>query len=282
MEDAVAYMKEALGEIYPKRELSSMIRLIMERVCHVPAYQLLAGIKREPSEIESKEIQDIVSRLKTAEPLQYIIGIADFYSLEFEVTPSVLIPRPETEELVDMILHEHADLEGGILDVGTGSGCIAITLSKHLPNANVTGIDISPEALSVARRNAERNEVNTAFRQADILSSEPTMPFLPTNFDLIVSNPPYVMEQEKATMEKNVLDYEPSLALFVPDADPLLFYKAIARFGRTHLNPGGQLYFEINPLRGNECAGMLHEAGYKDIQLLRDLSGKERFIKARL
>jgi len=243
---------------------------------------LLAGIKREPSEIESKEIQDIVSRLKTAEPLQYIIGIADFYSLEFEVTPSVLIPRPETEELVDMILHEHADLEGGILDVGTGSGCIAITLSKHLPNANVTGIDISPEALSVARRNAERNEVNTAFRQADILSSEPTMPFLPTNFDLIVSNPPYVMEQEKATMEKNVLDYEPSLALFVPDADPLLFYKAIARFGRTHLNPGGQLYFEINPLRGNECAGMLHEAGYKDIQLLRDLSGKERFIKARL
>ncbi len=282
MEDAVAYMKEALGEIYPKRELSSMIRLIMERVCHVPAYQLLAGIKREPSEIESKEIQDIVSRLKTAEPLQYIIGIADFYSLEFEVTPSVLIPRPETEELVDMILHEHADLEGGILDVGTGSGCIAITLSKHLPNANVTGIDISPEALSVARRNAERNEVNTAFRQADILSSEPTMPFLPTNFDLIVSNPPYVMEQEKATMEKNVLDYEPSLALFVPDADPLLFYKAIARFGRTHLNPGGQLYFEINPLRGNECAGMLYEAGYKDIQLLRDLSGKERFIKARL
>lgn len=282
MEDAVAYMKEALGEIYPKRELSSMIRLIMERVCHVPAYQLLAGIKREPSEIESKEIQDIVSRLKTAEPLQYIIGIADFYSLEFEVTPSVLIPRPETEELVDMILHEHADLEGEILDVGTGSGCIAITLSKHLPNANVTGIDISPEALSVARRNAERNEVNTAFRQADILSSEPTMPFLPTNFDLIVSNPPYVMEQEKATMEKNVLDYEPSLALFVPDADPLLFYKAIARFGRTHLNPGGQLYFEINPLRGNECAGMLHEAGYKDIQLLRDLSGKERFIKARL
>lgn len=282
MEDAVAYMKEALGEIYPKRELSSMIRLIMERVCHVPAYQLLAGIKREPSEIESKEIQDIVSRLKTAEPLQYIIGIADFYSLEFEVTPSVLIPRPETEELVDMILHEHADLEGEILDVGTGSGCIAITLSKHLPNANVTGIDISPEALSVARRNAERNEVNTAFRQADILSSEPTMPFLPTNFDLIVSNPPYVMEQEKATMEKNVLDYEPSLALFVPDADPLLFYKAIARFGRTHLNPGGQLYFEINPLRGNECAGMLYEAGYKDIQLLRDLSGKERFIKARL
>lgn len=282
MEDAVAYMKEALGEIYPKRELSSMIRLIMERVCHVPAYQLLAGIKREPSEIESKEIQDIVSRLKTAEPLQYIIGIADFYSLEFEVTPSVLIPRPETEELVDMILHEHADLEGEILDVGTGSGCIAITLSKHLPNANVTGIDISPEALSVARRNAERNEVNTAFRQADILSSEPTMPFLPTNFDLIVSNPPYVMEQEKATMEKNVLDYEPSLALFVPDADPLLFYKAIACFGRTHLNPGGQLYFEINPLRGNECAGMLHEAGYKDIQLLRDLSGKERFIKARL
>lgn len=282
MKDAVAYMKEALGEIYPKRELSSMIRLIMERVCHIPAYQLLAGIERELSETESKQIQDIVVRLKKAEPLQYIIGVADFYSLEFEVTPSVLIPRPETEELVDMILHEHADLEGKILDVGTGSGCIAITLSKHLPNANVTGIDISSEALAVARRNAERNEVNTAFREADILSPKLTTSQLPTNFDLIVSNPPYVMEQEKSTMEKNVLDYEPSLALFVPDTDPLLFYKAIARFGRTHLNPGGQLYFEINPLRGNECVGMLREAGYKDIQLLRDLSGKERFIKARL
>ena len=230
MEDAVAYMKEALGEIYPKRELSSMIRLIMERVCHVPAYQLLAVIKREPSEIESKEIQDIVSRLKTAEPLQYIIGIADFYSLEFEVTPSVLIPRPETEELVDMILHEHADLEGGILDVGTGSGCIAITLSKHLPNANVTGIDISPEALSVARRNAERNEVNTAFRQADILSSEPTMPFLPTNFDLIVSNPPYVCNSERSDMHINVLGFEPSLALFVP-----AFFYFILWFHDIHL-----------------------------------------------
>jgi len=282
MEDAVTYMKEALGDLYSKRELSSMIRLIMERVCGVPAYQLLAKIERKPTESEGKKIQDIVCRLKKAEPLQYIIGITDFYSMEFEVNPSVLIPRPETEELVDMIIHDHDGMEGSILDVGTGSGCIAITLSKHLPKANVIGIDVSSEALVVADKNARRNGVKVSFKQVDILSTEQIEHSSLIKFDLIVSNPPYIMEQEKMNMERNVLDYEPALALFVPDNNSLLFYKAIANLGKIYLKPGGQLYFEINPLCGAECAAMLHDVGYMDIRRLLDMSGNERFIKANL
>lgn len=282
MEDAVTYMKEALGNLYSKRELSSMIRLIMERVCGVPAYQLLAKMERKPTETEGKKIQDIVCRLKKSEPLQYIIGIADFYSMEFEVNPSVLIPRPETEELADMIIHDHDGMEGSILDVGTGSGCIAITLAKHLPKANVIGIDVSFEALAVAHRNAYLNAVNVLFKQIDILSAEQIEHSSLIKFDLIVSNPPYVMEQEKMAMERNVLDYEPSLALFVPDNNALLFYKAIAGLGKIYLKRGGQLYFEINPLCGAECAAMLRDAGYMDIRRSFDISGNERFIKASL
>lgn len=282
MEDAVTYMKEALGDLYSKRELSSMIRLIMERVCGVSAYQLLAKIERKPTETEGKKIQDIVCRLKKAEPIQYIIGIADFYSMEFEVNPSVLIPRPETEELVDMIIHDHDGMDGSILDVGTGSGCIAITLAKHLPKANVIGIDVSFEALAVANKNAYRNAVNVSFKQIDILSAEQIEHSSLIKFDLIVSNPPYVMEQEKMAMERNVLDYEPSLALFVPDNNALLFYNAIAGLGKIYLKRGGQLYFEINPLCGAECAAMLRDAGYIDIRILCDISGNDRFIKASL
>jgi len=282
MEDAVSYMKEALGDLYSKRELSSMIRLIMERVCGVPVYQLLAKIERKPTESESKKIQDIVCRLKNAEPLQYIIGITDFYSMEFEVNSSVLIPRPETEELVDMIIHDHDGMEGSILDVGTGSGCIAITLSKHLPKANVIGIDVSSEALIMADKNARLNGVKVSFKQIDILSTDQIEHSSLIKFDLIVSNPPYIMEQEKMAMERNVLDYEPALALFVPDNNSLLFYKAIANLGKIYLKPGGQLYLEINPLCGTECAAMLHDAGYTDIRRLFDMSGNERFIKANL
>ena len=237
--------------------------------------------------------------------------------MEFKVTPDVLIPRPETAELVERIITDYRGQAPRILDIGTGSGCIAISLAKHLPKAEVAAVDISPEALAVAEENARLNQVSVSFLELDILSegypsfmqgklkfhveetkvsrkenksftymkpkshTEETAVSPIGNFNCIVSNPPYIMDKEKATMEANVLENEPHLALFVPDDDPLLFYRAIARFGQRHLAEGGHLYFEINALCGKETVAMLRQENYTEVELIQDLYGKDRIVKAK-
>ena len=220
----------------------------------------------------------MIRRLQKNEPIQYIIGIENFGGLTFEVNPNVLIPRPETQELVAWIVE---DCQSGksvrILDIGTGSGCIPVTLAKQLSEAEVESWDISEGALEVASRNCERNGVKVLLRQKDVLNAEPEGKL----YDVIVSNPPYITNKEKVDMEANVLDWEPSLALFVPDEDPLLFYRKIARLGCEILKEGGSLYFEINRAYGQETALMLNELGYNQIELKKDSWGNDRMIKAK-
>jgi release factor glutamine methyltransferase len=279
MTETVAYINHSLKEMYPKGEVQSFIRLIMEKVCDLQPHQLLMGGGRLLSDEEKQSIGRIVERLKQSEPIQYVLGETTFYGLSFRVNPSVLIPRPETEELVDCILKDHAKRRIRILDAGTGSGCIAISLAHHLPASEVVAVDISKEALQTAEENARKNKTAVIFMEADILSPGD---IIPGTFDLIVSNPPYVQEDEQGNMEKNVLLHEPRLALFVPDSDPFLFYRAIARLAKEKLNAGGTLYFEINALLGKETAQALREEGYTHVELIRDLSGKDRIIKAQI
>lgn len=283
MTDTVLYIRQSLEGLYPAGEIASLIRLLMERICGIAPYQLLADKGKELSETEKERIREIVDALQKSVPVQYALGVADFYGREFIVNPSVLIPRPETEELVEIILKELRQKRQpspvSIADIGTGSGCIALTLAAEASQAEVTAVDLSAEALATARANAARLNVNAVFVQADILS-DTAAEAIPGRFDLIVSNPPYVMASEKKQMEKNVLDYEPHLALFVDDSDPLLFYRHIARFGKKRLNAGGMLYFEINPLCGREMVCLLQREGYRDLTLIRDMSGKDRIIKA--
>lgn len=275
MTETLSYIKEALKDSYPPEELHSFTRLIMRHVCGLDLPQLLMGKDTELSDVERRKVGTIVERLKKREPIQYILGETDFYGLPFTVTPAVLIPRPETEELVDLIVKENRGRKRRILDIGTGSGCIAVSLARNLPGSEVSAVDISGETLQVARRNAERNGVSVAFSQADILSET----FLPGEpFDIIASNPPYVMESEKASMDDNVLLHEPPEALFVPDHNPLVFYEAIARFAGRFLEEGGELYLEINTSRGDETVELMRRHGFREIRLMQDLSGKDRFI----
>lgn len=197
MTETIAYIKESLRDLYPSSEVSSLVRLIMERVCNIQPHHFLFCKDKELPESEKSRIHDIVERLKQMEPIQYILGTADFYSLQFEVDPSVLIPRPETEELVEQVILDNADQKIKILDIGTGSGCIAVTLRKHLKKASVIATDISAEALATARRNAKRNNTTVTFIQTDILDPEKAEMDIPFILDVIVSNPPYIKEEEK-------------------------------------------------------------------------------------
>lgn len=283
MTDTIAYIRHSLENLYPKNEIQSFTRLIMEEVCGIPPHHLLFGKGKELSDTEKSEIKEIIEQLKKHKPLQYILGKADFYGRTFRVNPSVLIPRPETEELIEQICNDvdkEAEKPVTLLDIGTGSGCIAVTLAKELPRADVVAIDVSPDALETARENARTLHASVTFILCDILDTERAEAGIPFLFDVIVSNPPYVMEREKEAMEANVLKYEPPLALFVSDNDPLLFYRAIARFGRKKLRKGGRLYFEINALCGLDTVRLLEQEGYHSIQLIRDLSGKDRMVKA--
>jgi len=220
---------------------------------------------------------DIISRLQQNEPIQYIIGKETFCNLSFMVDKNVLIPRPETQELVEWILVDNEGRKGcRVLDVGTGSGCIAISLAKKMPKSQVEAWDFSAGALQMAKRNASLNEVEICFVKQDVLTFVPESACL----DILVSNPPYITESEKTGMEGNVLDWEPKTALFVQDDDPLLFYRKIASLGRVMLNPGGSLYFEINRAYGKEMVTMLEEMGYTRIVLRKDMFGNDRMIKA--
>lgn len=238
-------------------------------------YYLGKDIILSPKEV--KELESILIRLCNFEPIQYVQGIAYFLGRKFQVAPGVLIPRPETEELVEIILKE-ISANARILDIGTGSGCISVSLSKELPEAQVTAWDISEEALAVSRRNNEILQASVNFVLCDVLTYQPAFQ---ERYDVIVSNPPYVLEAEKQEMERNVLDWEPSLALFVPDADPLRFYRRIAELGLVMLESCGKLYFEINRAFGEATVAMLLELGYSSAHIQKDISGNDRFVIAR-
>jgi release factor glutamine methyltransferase len=280
MTETIAYINHTLKDLYPRGEIKSFTRVIANYVCGLQPHQLLMCKSKELSGTEKKEIERIVERLRQWEPIQYILGETTFYGLRFLVNPFVLIPRPETEELVDLILKESTGKRLRVLDIGTGSGCIAVALSRHLPDAEVVAVDISEEALQTAGANNRANHTAVSFIQTDILSTERAKEEIRGTFDLIVSNPPYVMEREKDLMGKNVLLYEPEQALYVPDNDPLLFYRKIARFGRDKLNKGGSLHVEINAQCGNETVCLLQQEGYKKVELKRDISGRDRMIRA--
>lgn len=278
MKRAVAFLRKELAGIFPRQEIESLIFLIFEKVKGYSRTQFLLSKEKELSDEELLEINNIVARLKKQEPIQYILGTTEFYELPFYTVPGVLIPRPETEELVQWIIQENQLGSPSILDICTGSGCIAVALKKNIPRATVNACDISPVCIATAIRNAQLNATDITVAEYDILKQIPKVAF-PT-FDIIVSNPPYVRESEKGMMEKNVLEYEPALALFVSDKEPLLFYERIADFSLKHLHPNGQLYFEINEAFGKQCVEMLHGKGFFHIMLKKDLNGKDRMIRA--
>ena len=266
---------QRLVPVYGEGEAQAIARLIYEVRYGLPLSDLLMG---RDSSVPQDELEQIAIRLERQEPVQYILGQADFCGRAFVVNEHVLIPRPETEELCQWIIAADA---AHILDIGTGSGCIAITLAAEMPEAEVTAWDISEEALKVAKENAKRTNVHVKFEQVDILHLPSSILHLTSAFDLIVSNPPYICNKERETMETNVLEHEPHTALFVPDDNPLLFYRAIAQYGQTALKEGGWLYFEINPLYAEPLQDMLNKMSYHDIEIKGDQYGKQRMIRAK-
>lgn len=275
MNQLALYIRQSLQDVYPPRELKNISRVVCCELFGQSDMDYYLGKDIILSENEQAKLESIVARLKKNEPLQYILGEARFFGRLFRVAPGVLIPRPETEELVQLIIDETA---GGsrILDIGTGSGCIAVTLSKELPEAQVTAWDVSAEALAIARANSKKLSARVVFREQDVFSDTASE----QKFDVIVSNPPYVTEKEKRGMDANVLDWEPSLALFVPDDDPLRFYRRIARLGRRLLASQGRLYFEINCAYGDQTAAMLRQLDYQEVRILKDMSGHNRIVTA--
>ena len=266
---------QRLVPVYGEGEAQAIARLIYEVRYGLTLSDLLMG---RDSSVPQDELEQIAIRLERQEPVQYILGQADFCGRTFMVNKHVLIPRPETEELCQWIIAADA---AHILDIGTGSGCIAITLAAEMPEAEVTAWDISEEALKVAEENAKRTNVHVKFEQVDILHLPSSILHLTSAFDLIVSNPPYICNKERETMETNVLEHEPHTALFVPDDNPLLFYRAIAQYGQTALKEGGWLYFEINPLYAEPLQDMLSKMSYHDIEIKEDQYGKQRMIRAK-
>jgi len=278
MQQSIAHIRQSLAGIYSEGEINAFIGIIAESVCGWNTTQFLLQKDTVLSDDRRKKIKTIVARLQKHEPIQYILGKTEFYSLPVETNKNVLIPRPETEELVAWIIAEHKNAGGRLLDIGTGSGCIAIALAKHLPKMEVSAVDISEKALETARRNAAKNRVKVNFQLCDILSKNTDVI---GHFDIIVSNPPYVLESEKEKMQENVLHFEPHQALFVPDENPLLFYEAIAGFSVENLSNGGALYVEINGMFAAKIARMLAEKGFFEIEIRKDLQGNDRMIKCR-
>ena len=270
---------QELTSIYDAGEAESFFYLILEAKHQLKRVDLALQPDLAFSESELKTWSSILEQLKKEIPIQYILGTTHFYGLEFEVNSNVLIPRPETEELVDWIVQKskikNQESKIKILDIGTGSGCIAISLAKNLPNAEVFALDVSDKALATAKSNAEFNQVEIQFIHQSILETED----LGQQFDLIVSNPPYVRHLEKQEIKKNVLDNEPHLALFVEDNDALIFYRKIAQLAKKNLCPNGQLYFEINQYLGQETLDLLQEMGFKDTTLRKDIYGNDRMIQ---
>jgi release factor glutamine methyltransferase len=278
---------QELSAIYDAGEAESFFYLILEEKQKLKRIDLALKPDLTFSDDEIQIWNSILEQLKKEIPVQYLLGKTSFYGLEFEVNSTVLIPRPETEELVEWIIEGQklevrsqklgaASRKIKILDIGTGSGCIAISLAKNISNAQVFAIDVSEKALATAQKNAEINEVSVTFISKNILETED----LEQQFDIIVSNPPYVRELEKQEIKKNVLDNEPHLALFVEDNDALIFYRKIAELAQKNLSPNGQLFFEINQYLGKEMIDLLEKMGFKNIELRKDIYGNNRMMKA--
>jgi release factor glutamine methyltransferase len=270
-------LEQALVSIYPIQEASSIALLCIEHLYGMNRSEILA--QKMISQYEESKINHLITRLKRHEPVQYVLGKADFYQHTFKVNPHVLIPRPETEELVHWIIQNHQNQkELSIWDIATGSGCIAISLALHLQNPKVFATDINAKALEVAMQNAQSLEAFVYFYQNDILDTT-TLPML-APLDIIVSNPPYVTISERGQMLPNVLNFEPAIALFVPDENPLLFYHRIAELGTKYLKSNGSLYFEMNERFGTEICQLLSQKGYQNIALKQDIHQKNRFVSA--
>lgn len=276
--DIVRFFRDELKDNFDKEELETFIAYCFEEFLNIKRSEITFRGIDTVSESELLKFNFAVKDLKKNKPIQYILGKADFYGLKFIVNEDVLIPRSETEELVDLIIKENQG-EITILDIGTGSGCIPIVLKKNILSAKVYSIDISEKAIEIAKQNARSNNVEIEFIQQDILSEKQIVLSSGIKFDIIVSNPPYIRESEKAEMHANVLEYEPHIALFVSDNDPLLFYKAITDIGLTELNPGGKIYFEINEAFGVETKKMMEEKGFKNVVILNDINNKNRILR---
>ena len=307
---------QRLASVYDMDEARAVVRLLLGERFGLSMADILCDKVTELSADDRTELEKMMRRLENGEPVQYVLGYATFCGRRFRVTPDVLIPRPETEELCQWLISgvqefgssgvqekSHSTLHtphstlltphSSILDIGTGSGCIAVTLAAEWPKAQVSAWDISEKALKIARENAERNGANVDFEQVDILNpfniqpstlntQHPTPNTQHPTFNILISNPPYVCESEKAAMERNVLQHEPHLALFVPDDDPLRFYRAIAEYARHALKPNGWLFFEINPAYADDIVQMLQEMQFEQVALKTDSFGKKRFLRTKI
>ena len=268
---------QRLSNVYDAGEAKAIVRWVLDVRFGLSTADIYCGKVTQLSPNDQAELEKIMLRLEKAEPVQYVLGIADFCGRQFHVAPGVLIPRPETAELCQLIAKD-----GGrnILDIGTGSGCIAITLALDIPNSTVTAWDISDTALSIAKGNAKSLGANVVFEHQDALSLSHLLTSSPSQWDVIVSNPPYICRKEADEMEENVLKYEPDTALFVPDDDPLLFYRHIMNYAQSSLKSGGRLYFEINPLYADSIVEQLQQLDFTDVDKINDQFAKARFIKA--
>lgn len=273
----IKFFHEELKSSFNKEEIENFIFYSLNEYLGFSRSDVILKNDTRVSESELLKFNKVVKQLKVHKPIQYILGSAHFLDLNLYVNENVLIPRPETEELVDLIIKENRDKRNmSILDIGTGSGCIAIALAKKVPFATVTAIDISDEALDIAKQNAEKNQASVNFIQADIFNETDLNKL--ASFDIIVSNPPYVLLSEKDKMEKNVLEYEPHLALFVNDNDPLIYYKRISELALKKLNSSGRLYFEINEKMGEESKNLLESIGFENVILKQDINRKNRIL----
>lgn len=270
----------SLVDDYPEKEIQSFFNLLAERFLKMKRFEISLNLDSHIPREKTEKFQNAIGRLKNQEPIQYILGCTEFYGLPFKVTPSTLIPRPETEELVQWVLEvsaaESKNLK--VLDIGTGTGCIAVSLAKHRPNDLVYAVDVSKKALKVAKNNAELNKVDITFVELDILNW--SLEFEDIEFDVIVSNPPYVRVLEKSQMSDNVLRHEPALALYVSDEDPLVFYKKISGMAMAKLKNKGRLFFEINQYLGPETVKLLTDCGFKEVELKKDIFGNDRMVSA--
>ena len=276
IKDIRFYLAKELGEIYQEPELTALANIIIRTVTGITKLHQLHNSEQVVNREQGIKIIEICKELKSGKPVQFVLGETTFYDCVIRLNSATLIPRPETEELVHLIIKENKGYHGGIIDFGTGSGCIAIALAANLPGSTITGIDISEDAIHIARENALLNNVNVSFAIEDIF-----------NFDvrsvnkagIIVSNPPYVRNSEKQFMSKNVLDFEPHIALFVNDSEPLVYYKAILSIADKILIPDGRIYFEINEALGGPMVNLLASFAYSDIQVIADINNKDRIIK---
>ena len=266
----------ALEALCPQEESETFFKILSQEYLKLAAFEIPLNFQLELTEAQQTRFDQALKRLKKFEPLQYIVGTTEFYGFPFILSPDVLIPRPETEELVEWIYTDFKDQECTVLDIGTGSGAIAVSLARVLPKASVTALDVSAKALKIAAENATTNAVNIKFIEQDILACET----LAESYDVIVSNPPYVRDLEKAEIKPNVLNYEPHLALFVPDDNALLFYRKIAELALKALQPNGILYFEINQYLGEQTVSLLKNIGFSKVKLHSDFAGNPRMIKA--